>query len=183
MWEKTPLEGVWLHTPKVFPDDRGFFLERFRTEMHPSVPNFFPQINQSRSLPRVLRGLHIQMEPMQGKFISVVRGKIWDVAVDLRLNSNTFGKSYAVELDDQKNQMLWIPEGFAHGFCVLGEESADVVYLTSAIYTPSTDRGIHWQDPELNIAWPIKDPILSSKDQQLPGFSAFVKGNQAMLRK
>lgn len=181
MWEKTPLDGVWLHTPKIFPDERGFFLERFRADMHPSIPKLFPQINQSRSVPGVLRGLHIQMNPMQGKFISVIRGKIWDVAVDLRKHSSTFGQTYSVELDDVKNQMLWIPEGFAHGFCVIGKENADVVYFTSAIYNPATDRGIHWQDPDLNISWPLKNPVLSVKDQQLPSFADFVKTNKDSL--
>lgn len=181
MWEKTPISGLLIHNPKVFSDERGFFLERFRTLQHPELPIQFPQVNQSRSLPNVLRGLHIQMNPMQGKFVSVIRGKIWDVAVDLRKNSPTFGKYFAMELNDEKNQMLWIPEGFAHGFCVMGKEPADVLYFTSSIYAPASDRGIRWDDAELNINWPVQKPILSNKDSLLPSFRDFYQSNEALL--
>ncbi len=181
MWEKTPIAGLLIHSPKIFSDERGYFLERFRTLQHPELPIQFPQVNQSRSVPGVLRGLHIQMKPMQGKFVSVIRGKIWDVAVDLRKTSSTFGKHFAMELDDTKNQMLWIPEGFAHGFSVTGNEPADVIYFTSSIYTPAFDRGIRWNDTRLNISWPVENPILSPKDSALPSFDDFLRENEVLL--
>jgi len=121
------------------------------------------------------------MNPMQAKFVSVIRGRIWDVAVDLRKNSSTFGKQFALELNDTKNQMLWIPEGFAHGFCVIGDEPADVIYFTSSIYTPTTDRGIRWNDSHFRISWPVQEPILSPKDSSLPSFEDFLKENEAFL--
>jgi dTDP-4-dehydrorhamnose 3,5-epimerase len=169
-FESVSISGLAVISPKVFHDERGFFLERFKSNGIDikGMPKSFPQINQSRSLPNVLRGLHYQTEPAQGKLVSVIRGRIWDVAVDIRLSSPTYGKYFSLELNDIENKMLWIPEGFAHGFCVLGDAEADVVYFTSNIFNPATDGGYRWDDPELKISWPLSNPIVSKKDQSLP---------------
>jgi dTDP-4-dehydrorhamnose 3,5-epimerase len=168
--ERVGISGLAILTPKTYPDERGFFLERFKADSIPidCMPSTFPQVNQSRSYPHVLRGLHFQTNPAQGKLVSVTRGKIWDVAVDLRRSSSTFGKHFSLELNDTENRMLWIPEGFAHGFCVLGEKDADVIYFTSSIFNPNTDGGYRWNDPDLQIPWPITNPVVSEKDRALP---------------
>ncbi|MBV9240478.1 MAG: dTDP-4-dehydrorhamnose 3,5-epimerase family protein, partial [Acidobacteria bacterium] len=121
----------------------------------------------------VLRGLHYQYEPAQGKLVGVTRGRIWDVAVDVRPDSATFGESYGCELSDLNGLLLWIPTGFAHGFCVIGDESADVLYKTTAEYDPSGEGGISWNDPDLAIDWPIANPRLSDRDRELPTFAAY----------
>ena len=173
----TPLEaeGLCLIELKVFGDPRGFFVERYNRaefEKH-RIPSQFVQDNHSRSAPGVLRGLHYQHSPAQGKLVGVVRGKIWDVVVDIREGSPTFGKSYDVELNDMNGKLLWIPGGFAHGFCVLGEEPADVLYKVDHYYSPSTEGGIHWADPQLAIKWPLKDPTISARDRELPTFAKY----------
>lgn len=153
----------------IFPDERGFFVERFRSETWSKFPFSKPLIqeNHSRSKPRVLRGLHFQTNPPQAKLVSVVRGKIFDVAVDLRRDSPQYGKWFGVELSGENGRMLWIPYGFAHGFCVMGDEPADVVYKVDGTYNPKTEGGIHWNSKDLGITWPVKDPIVSPKDQAL----------------
>ena len=168
-------EGLLLVTRNVYGDERGFFVERFkRSEFEGSgIPSDFVQVNQSRSAPGVLRGLHYQHSPAQGKLVGVTRGKIWDVAVDLRKESPTFGRSYGVELSDLNGQLLWIPAGFAHGFCVIGDEPADVLYNTTAEYEPKTEGGIVWNDPDLAIEWPLSEPQLSARDLELPTFADF----------
>lgn len=123
----------------------------------------------------MIRGLHLQHSPAQGKLVGVIRGKIWDVAVDLRKDSVTYGRWEAVELSDENGRLLWIPEGFAHGFCVLGNEPADVIYKVNAPYTPQNEMGIHYADSDLNIQWPIQNPILNSKDQLLGSFQDYQK--------
>lgn len=173
----TPLElnGLLLIELKVHRDQRGFFVERYQVENFWShgVPTHFVQDNHSRSLPGVLRGLHYQRGPAQGKLVGVVRGQIWDVAVDLRCDSPTFGRSVGVELTGDNGRQLWIPPGFAHGFCVLGDDPADVVYKVDAPYHPAGEGGIHWADPDLDIAWPLETPIVSTRDQRLGSFRVF----------
>ena len=167
--EKCPLPEVLLITPQVFADDRGFFLETYseRDFAAAGIKARFVQDNQSRSKRRVLRGLHYQLENPQGKLVRVTRGKIFDVAVDIRVGSPTFGKWVGVVLDDDKKQALWIPPGFAHGFCVLSDD-ADVAYKATDFYAPSAERGVRWDDPLFGIDWPVKDPILSEKDRKYP---------------
>ncbi len=137
------------------------------------LPTLFAQDNHSRSLPGVLRGLHYQANPAQGKLIGVIQGAIWDVVVDLRAASPTFGQTAALELSAANALQLWVPAGFAHGFCVLGTRAADVLYKVDAPYNPASEGGIHWADPDLAIAWPIADPILSSRDDELGSFASY----------
>lgn len=165
------LPGLRLFALDVFRDERGFFTERFREDKWAAMGfhERFVQDNHSRSAPRVLRGLHFQTEPAQGKMVGVTRGRIFDVAVDLRQGSPTFGKWFGTELSDDNGLVLWIPFGFAHGFCVLGNESADVVYKVNGVYNPKTDHGVRWNDPAIGIDWPEKNPLLSPRDMALPG--------------
>ncbi len=169
------LNGLKLIELKVHGDQRGFFVERFNQKnfRDEGLPTQFVQDNHSRSAPGVLRGLHYQTQPTQGKLVGVARGRIWDVAVDIRLQSPTFGKWFGVELSDLNGKLLWIPSGFAHGFCVLGNESADVLYKVDGLYNPKTEGGIRWNDPELKIEWPISNPAISERDEKLSSFSYF----------
>ncbi|MFN0073318.1 MAG: dTDP-4-dehydrorhamnose 3,5-epimerase [Chloroflexota bacterium] len=172
----TPLEidGLLLVELDIHGDARGFFVERFHTELfRPSIPSSFVQDNHSRSAPGVLRGLHFQYRPAQGKLVGVVRGSIWDVAVDIRPSSPTFGRNVGVELSDMNARLLWIPYGFAHGFCVLGNEPADVLYKVDATYDPTGEGGIRWDDPQLAVPWPVQSPVVSTRDQQLPSFADY----------
>ena len=166
---KTELPGVLLITPAVFRDDRGFFLESFNeaTFADAGLAARFVQDNHSRSAKGVLRGLHYQLRHPQGKLVRVVRGKIFDVAADIRRGSPTFGKWVGVTLDDSEMSALWIPAGFAHGFCALSE-GVDVVYKCTDFYAPSDERGVLWNDPMLGIRWPVEKPIVNAKDQSYP---------------
>jgi dTDP-4-dehydrorhamnose 3,5-epimerase len=166
---ETPLPGVLLIEPRLFTDARGFFLETWRAERYAEhgIATTFAQDNISRSVRGTLRGLHFQEPKPQGKLVFVIRGAVWDVAVDVRRGSPTFGCWHGVELDDRAHCQLWIPPGFAHGFCVLSEE-ADFVYKCTQPYAPEAERGIAWNDPELGIQWPIRDPLLSPKDAAAP---------------
>ena len=168
------LSGLKLIELKVHGDARGFFVERYneKTYADHGLPTHFVQDNHSRSAPGILRGLHYQTDPAQGKLVGVVGGRIWDVVVDIRANSPTFGKHYATELSDINGRLLWIPAGFAHGFCVLGDEPADVLYKVDGLYNPKTEGGIAWNDPELAIDWPIKTPTLSKRDEVQPSFGS-----------
>ncbi len=172
-----PLAGLKLIELDVHRDDRGFFTERFNVQkfQEHSLPCNFVQDNFSRSLPGVIRALHFQHDPGQGKLIGVTRGKIWDAVVDIRENSPTYGQYFAVELDGSQPHMLWIPQGFAHGFCVLGSEPADVLYKIDALYNSNGESGIAWNDPELQIPWPEKNPLISKRDQGLPSFAEYKK--------
>ncbi len=163
------ISGVYLIEPKIFEDQRGFFMEIFREDIYiERLGVEFVQSNLSFSKKGVLRGLHYQKSPSsQAKLIQVIKGEIFDVAVDLRKESPTFGKWVGVVLSESNRQQLFIPERFAHGFCVLSDY-AIVLYHTSSYYVPELERGIIWNDPELNIDWPIKDPIISDKDSRLP---------------
>lgn len=165
----TEIPAVILITPKIYQDDRGEFLETFRSSefISAGITHQFLQDNHVGSNQGVLRGLHYQINRGQGKLIRVVRGKIFDVAVDLRRSSPTFGKSIGVELTSQEKNMLWIPPGFAHGYYVLSDW-AEVSYKATDYYAPEWERTILWNDPELNIAWPLvspEHPILSKSDQ------------------
>ncbi|MES2793645.1 MAG: dTDP-4-dehydrorhamnose 3,5-epimerase [Planctomycetota bacterium] len=164
---ETPLAGVLRIEPRVFGDARGFFLETYQQTrfQDAGLPATFIQDNQSRSQRGTLRGLHFQSPQPQGKLIFAIRGEIWDVAVDLRRSSPTFGQWYAVTLNETNHWQLYVPEGFAHGFCVLSE-TADVIYKCTSAYAPQHEQSLLWNDPELGIPWPISDPLLSGKDQR-----------------
>lgn len=160
---------------KVHGDARGFFVERFRSSRFRAagLPTEFVQDNHSRSAPGVLRGLHYQHSPGQGKLVGALRGRIWDVAVDLRRDSPAFGRWYGTELSDLNGKLLWIPGGFAHGFCVLGEEPADVLYKVDTEYDAKLEGGVKWNDPEIGVRWPIQNPTLSGRDLTLSTFSEY----------
>lgn len=172
---RLPIEGLALIELAVHGDARGFFTERFKRSVFSAhgLPTDFPQINHSRSAPGVLRGLHYQYAPQQGKLVGVAHGRIWDVAVDIRPYSETYGESYTVELSDMNGRLLWVPPGFAHGFYVLGEAPADVLYTVSAEYNPATEGGIIWSDPELAVPWPCSNPKVSERDGGLPSFADY----------
>ncbi len=165
----TALPGVLIIEPKAFGDARGFFLETFQSERYAKAGITLPfvQDNHSRSQRGVLRGLHLQSNRPQGKLVSVSRGSVFDVAVDIDPQSATFGQYVGVELSDDNHLQLWIPPGYAHGFCVLSEV-ADFQYKCTDFYYPEDEAGIIWNDPDVNIAWPLDNPLLSEKDQQLP---------------
>jgi dTDP-4-dehydrorhamnose 3,5-epimerase len=164
------LEGVVLFRPKVFQDTRGFFVERFQRERFRAVglPIDYFQDNFSRSHAGVLRGLHYQTQPWQSKLVSVISGKILDVVVDLRPDSKTCGKSISVELTGDGCEMLWVPKGFAHGFCVLGDQPVDLFYKVDGPWDPKSESGVRWDDPDLKIQWPLTSPDVSPKDRVLP---------------
>jgi dTDP-4-dehydrorhamnose 3,5-epimerase len=161
----TELPGVKLITPRVFEDSRGFFLETYNAREFAAagIPEAFVQDNHSFSVKGVLRGLHYQHPTWQGKLVRAVRGEIFDVAVDIRRDSPGFGKWVGVHLSEDNKQQLYIPAGFAHGFCVLSD-TADVVYKCTALYAPREDGCIIWDDPDIGIEWPIDQPLLSEKD-------------------
>ncbi|AHC81377.1 dTDP-4-dehydrorhamnose 3,5-epimerase [Pseudomonas monteilii SB3101] len=161
---------VFLFTPKVFGDDRGFFYESFNARVFNEVTGLQPdfvQDNHSRSVKGVLRGLHYQLSPhAQGKLVRVVQGEVFDVAVDIRRSSPTFGKWVGAVLSAENKQQLWIPAGFAHGFITLSE-TAEFVYKTTDFYSAKSERCIAWNDPQIAIEWPFEgEPLLSAKDQQ-----------------
>lgn len=159
---------VVLIEPKVFGDARGFFFESFNQKAFNEATGTnhqFVQDNHSRSAKGVLRGLHYQIQQPQGKLVRVVRGAVFDVAVDIRKSSPTFGRWVGVELSEDNQHQLWVPPGFAHGFLVLSD-LADFLYKTTDYYAPQYERSILWNDSDLNIDWPIGEPILSNKDRQ-----------------
>lgn len=165
----TELPGVLIIEPQVFGDARGFFLETWNAPRYAAagIPIAFVQDNLSRSVRGTLRGLHFQEPDPQGKLVHVVEGAVFDVAVDVRRGSPHFGRWVGVELSLENKRQLWVPPGFAHGFCVLSAHAA-FVYKCTALYAPQSDRGIAWNDPDLEIAWPIQDPLLSAKDAAAP---------------
>ena len=163
---KTLLSDCVIIEPKIFEDDRGFFLETFHQERYRALAGInlpFVQDNHSSSSKGVLRGLHFQKTKPQGKLVRVVSGEVFDVAVDLRKGSNTFGQSETVILSEKNKKQFWIPPGFAHGFVVLSD-FADFEYKCTDYYDPSDEGSILWSDPDLNINWPLANPILSNKD-------------------
>jgi dTDP-4-dehydrorhamnose 3,5-epimerase len=163
---ETSLKGVMLVEIDVFPDPRGFFLEVCHAKKYAAggIPGPFVQSNFSRSVRGTLRGLHYQIKHAQGKLVSVVEGRVFDVAVDIRRGSPTFSKWFGAELSVENRRQLYIPIGFAHGFCVLSE-TAGMIYNCTDFYSPQDERGIIWNDPVLGINWPISHPLLSAKDQ------------------
>ena len=165
----TDLPGVLLVEPDVFRDARGYFLETFheRKYREAGIPYAFVQDNQSRSTRGALRGLHAQLRRPQGKLIRAVQGEIFDVAVDLRPGSSTFGKWTGAKLSADDFRQMFVPPGFAHGFCVLSE-TAEVAYKCTDFYDRADEIGLRWDDPDVAIAWPLKDPLLSEKDAGLP---------------
>jgi dTDP-4-dehydrorhamnose 3,5-epimerase len=170
------IQGPLLISPKVWGDSRGFFTERYRSEEFRTIglPPFV-QENYSRSQNRVLRGLHYQWDQPQGKCVTATRGRIFDVALDIRPKSPTYGQHLSVILEGNKPEWFWIPAGFAHGFCVLSEEGADVDYKEDAIYNPKAEAAILWNDPALKIDWPIDNPTLSAKDIAAITFADYQK--------
>ena len=170
---ETDLAGVFVVEPTVFGDTRGFFLETYHQTKYAEagIPGPFVQDNHSRSVRGTLRGLHYQLRRPQGKLVYVVSGEIFDVAVDIRRGSPAFGRWTAVTLSAENKRQLWIPPGFAHGFCVLSD-SADVIYKCTALYDPDDDRGVLWSDPGIGIRWPVAEPILSEKDRRHSPLSA-----------
>lgn len=171
----TDLPGVLIVEPRVFGDERGFFFESFNAEAfaQAGLPTGFVQDNHSRSQRGVLRGLHFQNPEPQGKLVRVSSGAVWDVAVDLRRSSPHFGRWTGVELSAANKRMLWVPEGFAHGFLCL-EDGTDFLYKCTAPYRPRFDRSIRWDDPDIGIDWPLDGmtPSLSAKDQAATSFAA-----------
>ena len=167
---KTNIPEVMIVKPKIFGDERGFFLETYKKEdfVEAGIYKEFIQDNHSKSVKGVLRGLHYQLNPRaKGKLVRCIKGKIFDVAVDIRKNSPTFLKFVTAELSEENKFMLWIPEGFAHGFLTLSDEAEIIYKVSGSTYSPEHDRSIRWNDPEININWPLEgEPILSKKYQE-----------------
>ena len=166
---ETKLAGVLIVESKVFGDARGFFKETFQAERYreAGIEYTFVQDNYSRSQKGVLRGLHFQITKPQGKLVSCPKGAVFDVTVDIDPNSITYGQYVGVELTEENHKQLWVPPGYAHGFCVLSE-TADFQYKCTDYYDPSDEGGVIWNDPDVAIEWPIADPSLSNKDAILP---------------
>ena len=167
---KTKLKECVIIEPKVFGDERGFFLETFQADRYTDLAGItlpFVQDNHSRSSKGVLRGLHFQKTKPQGKLVRVVRGEVYDVAVDIRQGSPTYGQWEAAILSEENKTQFWVPPGFAHGFVVLSE-TADFEYKCTDYYDPSDEGSLLWNDPDLNIPWPIDNPKLSDKDANAP---------------
>ena len=163
------IRDVKIITLDTYKDERGFFVEKFNKTILEETQDFV-QDNHSRSKAGVIRGLHYQYEPSQAKLVSVARGKIYDVIVDIRPKSPSFGKWICFMLDETK--ILWVPSGFAHGFCAL--EESDVIYKVTESYNPKTEEGIRFDDPDLNIYWPCNDPIVSTRDLELQSFREYM---------
>ncbi|MCL4131196.1 UNVERIFIED_CONTAM: hypothetical protein GTU68_022649 [Idotea baltica] len=167
---KTKLANCIIIKPKIFGDERGFFLEAFHSQRYQEVAGIkepFVQDNRSRSSKGVLRGLHFQKTKPQGKLVTVTSGEVFDVAVDLRPESDTFGQYESVLLTGENKIQFYVPPGFAHGFVVLSD-IADFQYKCTDYYDPKDESGLMWNDPEINISWPISDPLLSDKDMKQP---------------
>jgi dTDP-4-dehydrorhamnose 3,5-epimerase len=167
---KTSVDGLLIIEPVVFNDERGYFMESFKKSdfVHFGINVEFLQDNHSYSVKNVLRGLHYQKYPFaQAKLVRVLKGKVWDIAVDIRRDSPSFKKWIAVELSEDNKKMFYIPEGFAHGFLALSDD-VHLMYKCSSEYSVKHDAGIRWNDPELNIPWPVKHPVISEKDINLP---------------
>jgi dTDP-4-dehydrorhamnose 3,5-epimerase len=163
------LPGVYMLEPRIFTDARGFFMELWHATRYQQarIPRAFVQDNYSHSTRGVLRGLHYQLNHPQGKLVSVFSGEVFDVAVDIRCGSPTFGQWVGVRLSGQNHRQLYIPPGFAHGFCVLSS-TADFLYKCTDFYTPEDEYGLRWDDPHLAITWPLTTPLLSARDAAYP---------------
>jgi dTDP-4-dehydrorhamnose 3,5-epimerase len=169
---KTSIPEVIVFIPPVFTDSRGYFLETYQQQKYAEagISKPFVQDNQSYSTKNVLRGLHFQLRHPQGKLVRVTQGTVFDVAIDIRKNSPTFGKWHGEILSAENKKQMYIPENFAHGFCVLSD-SAEFVYKCTDFYVPGDESGLIWNDPQLGIKWPIVQPILSDKDAALPSLA------------
>lgn len=169
---KTPIDGLVIITPQILGDERGFFMEVFNADKFAELglPTEFRQDNHSSSIKGVLRGLHFQLPPKpMGKLVRCTRGKIWDVAVDLRRNSSTYKQSFGIELSALNSKMLWLPVGFAHGFYAL--EDSEVLYKCTHTYDKAGDGNVAWNDQDLHVDWPLSgEPIVSARDQAAPKF-------------
>jgi dTDP-4-dehydrorhamnose 3,5-epimerase len=167
---KTEIPEVVIIEPRVFADERGFFMETYKRSEFAAlgIGEIFVQVNRSKSPKGILRGLHYQKQPeAQGKLVQALAGEIFDVAVDIRQGAPTFGRSVIIELSSENKRMLYVPTGFAHGFCVVSDD-AEVSYMTTAEYAPECEAGIRWDDPDLAIDWPIASPWLSQRDRLWP---------------
>jgi dTDP-4-dehydrorhamnose 3,5-epimerase len=167
---KTEIPSVVMVKPRVFKDERGFFMETYRHSdfVKAGVPEHFVQDNHSKSARGVLRGLHYQTDPRaQGKLVRCIRGRIFDAAVDIRRGSPSWAKWVGVELSEENGDMLYVPPGFAHGFLVLSD-TAEIIYKCTEEYSPDNERGILWNDPEIALAWPVREPLVSSRDAANP---------------
>ena len=169
IFEKQDLDGVYIITPQLLKDDRGYFFESFRdSEFYNRLNKNFVQDNEVFSKEsNIIRGLHYQLDRSQGKLIHVVSGAIKDIAVDVRVGSPNFGKSFTATLTAENHKMLYVPEGFAHGYLVL-EQNTIVHYKCTSYYHAESEYGVRWDDPDINIDWGISDPVLSKKDKMLP---------------
>ena len=167
--EDSKIPGIKILTPEVHKDDRGYFFESFNRQDFKKLglPTKFVQDNQSFSKKGTLRGLHFQLKNPQGKLVRAIKGEVFDIAIDIRRGSETFGKFAGVLLSDKNNKIMYIPEGFAHGYLVLSN-NAIFQYKCTEFYHPEDEFGLLWNDKDLNIDWPIKNPILSQKDKDLP---------------
>jgi dTDP-4-dehydrorhamnose 3,5-epimerase len=165
----TKIDGLVLVQPKVISDDRGFFFETYRRSDYTAlgIDVEFVQDNHSRSLRGTIRALHFQLQPGQAKLVRCARGSVYDVAVDLRKGSPSYGQYEAFVLSDKNAQQIFVPVGFAHGFCVTSEE-ADVTYKVSSYYDGATERGIAWDDPAIAVPWPVDEPLVSDRDRNNP---------------
>lgn len=181
---ETSLPGVLLIEPDVFRDARGYFLETFRADRYAAagIPGPFVQDNVSFSRGRVLRGLHIQNPNGQAKLVFALTGEVFDIAVDLRVGSPQFGRWTGVRLSEKDGRQLYIPKGFAHGFCVLSDE-ARVGYKCDAVYDQTNEFSVAWNDPDIGIAWPIESPVLSQKDAAAPRLSEIPRGKLPVFGK
>ena len=164
---ETAIPGALIIEPKIFGDERGFFLETFQADRYAQagIVQPFVQDNLSRSARGTLRGLHFQNPKPQGKLVTVLRGAVRDIVVDVRAGSPTFGKHVAVDLDDENRRQLWVPRGFAHGF-VVRSDSADFFYKCDELYSPADEKVLRWNDPALGIDWGIEEPLLSARDKE-----------------
>ena len=176
--KKTPLEGLLIIEPRIFGDDRGFFTETHHRQRYRAcgIDRNFVQDNLSFSVKGTLRGLHFQIKKPQAKLVQALTGEIFDMAADLRPASATYGKWFGIQLSEKNQYQLFIPEGLAHGFCVLSDD-AIFVYKCSDYYSPKTEHGLAWDDPDIGIQWPIKNPLLSEKDGQYPRLSEMDEKN------
>lgn len=171
----TGIDGLLIIQPQVFGDSRGYFMETYNEDLFRKngVDVYFKQDNQSMSNKGALRGLHFQAPPFeQGKLVRVINGAVWDVVVDIRISSATYGKHFALELTEENKTMLWIPAGFAHGFLTLSDQTI-FSYKCTEVYNKSSEGGIYWNDPQLGIPWNIDDPLLSEKDKLNSSFADF----------
>tara|TARA_B100000787_G_C16184701_1_gene293935 strand:- start:1041 stop:1604 length:564 start_codon:yes stop_codon:yes gene_type:complete len=179
---QTPIDGFLIIEPNIYEDERGFFLETFQGEVYKNhgIKDHFVQDNQSRSSKGVLRGLHFQFMHPQAQIVTVMRGVIFDVGVDLRPHSKSFGKWFGVELSDSGQRQIYMAPGIAHGFCVLSD-FADLHYKVSRFYDHKDERGLLWNDPTLNISWPQKDFAINKRDANYPSLIDLIENNQLPL--